>query len=57
MTSRAVITGLGVVAPSGMSAREHWATVTQGTSRLAPISGFDASDRYAIDPLVGLIEG
>ena len=43
MTSRAVITGIGVVAPSGMSAREHWATVTQGTSRLAPISGFDAS--------------
>lgn len=43
MTPPAVITGIGVVAPSGVSAREHWATVTRGTSRLEPISLFDAS--------------
>lgn len=43
MRARAVVTGIGVVAPSGMSAAEHWATVTAGTSKLAPISLFDAS--------------
>jgi minimal PKS chain-length factor (CLF/KS beta) len=43
MKPRVVITGIGVVAPSGMSAAEHWATVTAGTNRLAPISFFDAS--------------
>ncbi|HEX4834550.1 MAG TPA: beta-ketoacyl synthase N-terminal-like domain-containing protein [Trebonia sp.] len=43
MSARTVITGLGVVAPSGTSAAEHWATVTAGTSRLGPIQAFDAS--------------
>jgi minimal PKS chain-length factor (CLF/KS beta) len=43
MSGRAVITGVGVVAPSGTSADEHWATVTAGASRLGPISAFDAS--------------
>jgi minimal PKS chain-length factor (CLF/KS beta) len=38
-----VITGIGVVAPSGTSADEHWSTVTAGTSRLGPMSLFDAS--------------
>jgi minimal PKS chain-length factor (CLF/KS beta) len=40
---RAVITGLGTVAPSGMSPEEHWETVTAGKSMLAEISLFDAS--------------
>jgi minimal PKS chain-length factor (CLF/KS beta) len=38
-----VITGLGVVAPSGMTADEHWDTVTAGKNKLAEISLFDAS--------------
>ena len=42
---RAVITGIGVVAPSGATAAEHWATVTSGESRIDRISLFDAS-RY-----------
>ena len=43
MSRRAVITGLGVMAPSGVTAQEHWATVTSGTSRLGRISLFDPS--------------
>jgi minimal PKS chain-length factor (CLF/KS beta) len=46
MVKRAVITGIGVVAPSGKSAAEHWETVCSGSSRLGPISLFDPS-RYA----------
>jgi minimal PKS chain-length factor (CLF/KS beta) len=38
-----VITGIGVVAPSGMSVADHWATVTAGKSMLKEISLFDAS--------------
>ena len=43
MTRRAVITGIGVVAPSGMTADEHWNTVTAGKNKLDLISLFDAS--------------
>lgn len=43
MSHKVVITGIGVVAPTGTSACEHWATVTAGTSRLGPIRAFDAS--------------
>jgi 3-oxoacyl-(acyl-carrier-protein) synthase len=43
VSRRAVITGLGVVAPSGVTAEEHWSTVTSGTSRLGRISLFDPS--------------
>jgi minimal PKS chain-length factor (CLF/KS beta) len=43
MTRRAVITGIGVVAPSGMTADEHWSTVTAGKNKLDLISLFDAS--------------
>ncbi|WP_328603363.1 ketosynthase chain-length factor [Amycolatopsis sp. NBC_00345] len=39
----AVITGIGVLAPSGTGAGEHWETVSTGTSRVGPISLFDAS--------------
>ncbi|MEV0847237.1 beta-ketoacyl synthase N-terminal-like domain-containing protein [Streptomyces sp. NPDC049954] len=42
---RAVITGLGVVAPSGIGAETHWQTVCAGESRIGPITLFDA-DRY-----------
>ncbi|MET8870905.1 beta-ketoacyl synthase N-terminal-like domain-containing protein [Nocardia sp. NPDC004604] len=43
MTRRAVITGIGIVAPSGTSASEHWKTVMAGENRIAPITHFDAS--------------
>lgn len=38
-----MITGVGVVAPSGMTMEDHWATVTAGKSKLDRISLFDAS--------------
>ncbi|MEV6848448.1 beta-ketoacyl synthase N-terminal-like domain-containing protein [Actinoplanes sp. NPDC051411] len=43
MSRRAVITGLGVMAPSGVTAEEHWSTVASRTNRLDRISAFDAS--------------
>ncbi|MFJ9369740.1 beta-ketoacyl synthase N-terminal-like domain-containing protein [Nocardia sp. NPDC101769] len=43
MNRRAVITGIGVIAPSGNSASEHWKTVVAGENRIAPITHFDAS--------------
>ena len=44
MTSaRVVITGVGVVAPSGIGADAHWKTVLDGTSRLGRITRFDPS--------------
>ncbi|MBV8931395.1 MAG: ketosynthase chain-length factor [Kutzneria sp.] len=43
MIRRAVVTGIGVVAPSGTSTDEHWATISAGESRLGPVSLFDAS--------------
>jgi minimal PKS chain-length factor (CLF/KS beta) len=41
VTPRAVITGVGVVAPSGIGAATHWRTVLAGEHRLGPISLFD----------------
>lgn len=41
MSRRAVITGIGVVAPSGKSVAEHWVTVTSGACRIGPITIFD----------------
>ena len=44
MTSaRVVITGVGVVAPSGVGADAHWKTVLDGTSKLGRITRFDPS--------------
>jgi len=40
---RAVITGVGVVAPSGVGADAHWKTVLSGESRIDRISLFDPS--------------
>ncbi|GAB2846349.1 beta-ketoacyl synthase N-terminal-like domain-containing protein [Lentzea nigeriaca] len=51
----AVITGIGVVAPSGRSAAEHWDTVCAGESRVGPITLFDAS-RYGTRT-AGQVEG
>ncbi len=41
MTRRAVITGIGVVAPSGVGLDDHWKTVTSGENRVGPITLFD----------------
>lgn len=45
MSTRTVITGMGVVAPTGMSPDEHWASVVAGRSGISQISRFDAT-RY-----------
>ena len=41
--SRAVITGVGVVAPSGIGADAHWKSVLDGESKLGRITRFDPS--------------
>jgi minimal PKS chain-length factor (CLF/KS beta) len=41
MSRRAVITGIGVVAPSGIGADEHWKTVLNGDNKIGRISRFD----------------
>jgi minimal PKS chain-length factor (CLF/KS beta) len=38
-----VITGLGVVAPTGLSATEHWAATLAGRFGIAPITRFDTT--------------
>ena len=40
---RAVITGMGVISPSGKDIKTFWANVRDGISAAAPISRFDAS--------------
>jgi act minimal PKS chain-length factor (CLF/KS beta) len=41
MTVRAVVTGLGIVAPSGIGAAAFWASACAGRSALGPITRFD----------------
>ncbi|MEV0175657.1 beta-ketoacyl-[acyl-carrier-protein] synthase family protein [Streptomyces sp. NPDC050803] len=43
MTRRAVITGLGVVAPGGIGTKDYWALLTGGRAATRPITFFDAS--------------
>lgn len=38
-----VVTGLGVVAPTGIGVEEHWRSVLEGRPALGPITLFDAS--------------
>jgi minimal PKS chain-length factor (CLF/KS beta) len=38
---RAVITGIGIIAPSGSSADAHWKTVMSGESKIGTITRFD----------------
>ena len=40
---RAVITGVGVVAPTGIGASEHWENSLEGLCRIGPITSFDTS--------------
>ncbi|MFE9955376.1 beta-ketoacyl synthase N-terminal-like domain-containing protein [Micromonospora sp. NPDC005299] len=41
MTARAVVTGIGVVAPTGVGADAHWHSVLAGTRHTGPITLFD----------------
>jgi len=41
---RAVITGLGVVAPNGIGVARFWETLQKGLSGIGPVTLFDASD-------------
>ncbi|MEU9736303.1 beta-ketoacyl-[acyl-carrier-protein] synthase family protein [Streptomyces sp. NPDC048002] len=43
MTRRAVITGLGVVAPGGIGTKDYWALLTGGRAATRHITFFDAS--------------
>jgi minimal PKS chain-length factor (CLF/KS beta) len=38
-----VITGIGVIAPSGVGAEAHWASTLRGERHIAPIDTFDAA--------------
>jgi minimal PKS chain-length factor (CLF/KS beta) len=42
-SKRAVITGVGVVAPSGLGADAHWKSILDGGTRLGRITRFDPS--------------
>jgi 3-oxoacyl-(acyl-carrier-protein) synthase len=40
---RSVITGIGVVAPTGVGVREHWKRTLERVNRIAPVQSFDTS--------------
>ncbi|MFH9064896.1 beta-ketoacyl synthase N-terminal-like domain-containing protein [Streptomyces coeruleorubidus] len=52
---RSVITGIGVVAPTGIGVTEHWKNTLERVSRIAPIQEFDTSKLPS--PLVGRVTG
>jgi len=43
MAKRVVITGIGMVSPLGLGARDNWEALVRGTSGVGPITRFDAS--------------
>lgn len=51
----AVFTGIGVLAPNGMSTEEYWTATLEGRSGIAPLERFDASGYPA--RLAGQISG
>jgi 3-oxoacyl-(acyl-carrier-protein) synthase len=55
MSRRAVITGLGVVAPNGIGTEAFWAATRSGISGIKPITRFDAS-KYSCR-LAGQVDG
>ena len=38
---RVVVTGLGVLAPNGLSVEEYWASLVAGCSGIGPLTKFD----------------
>lgn len=55
MIDRAVVTGLGVVAPTGIGVAAHWRATLAGELRVRPIEAFDAAG-YATT-LAGQLDG
>ncbi len=43
---KAVVTGLGVVSPIGLTVDEFWSNLTAGVSGIAPITAFDPSNLH-----------
>jgi beta-ketoacyl-acyl-carrier-protein synthase II len=43
MTQRAVITGLGIIAPNGIGKERYWKAICSGKSGIKRITGFDTS--------------
>lgn len=43
MSAPALVTGIGVVAPTGQSLEEHWAATLHGSTAIGPLTRFDAS--------------
>jgi minimal PKS chain-length factor (CLF/KS beta) len=52
---RAVITGIGVVAPNGTGKDDYWANTRKGVNGIKPIERFDAS-KYATQ-VAGVVDG
>ena len=44
MHKKVVVTGVGALAPNGNSAEQFWSAIESGTSGIAPITYFDASN-------------
>ncbi|MGW0792281.1 ketosynthase chain-length factor [Streptomyces sp. NPDC002911] len=55
MTSRTVVTGLGVAAPNGFGTQQFWAAARIGKNAIGPVTRFDASGYPA--RLAGEIHG
>jgi minimal PKS chain-length factor (CLF/KS beta) len=43
MTTRTLVTGIGVVAPNGLGIEQYWQAVLEGRSGIAPLTRFDVS--------------
>ncbi|MCL4809855.1 MAG: beta-ketoacyl-[acyl-carrier-protein] synthase II, partial [Thermoanaerobaculia bacterium] len=41
---RVVVTGIGLVSPVGLTAKENWDALLAGRSGIGPITRFDAKD-------------
>jgi 3-oxoacyl-[acyl-carrier-protein] synthase II len=52
---KAVVTGLGVVSPIGLTVEEFWANLVAGVSGIAPITAFDASNLHV--KIAGEVKG
>ncbi|GAA3772643.1 ketosynthase chain-length factor [Streptomyces phyllanthi] len=55
MSTRTVVTGIGVAAPNGLGTADYWAATVAGRSGIGPVSRFDA-DSYPVG-LAGEVPG
>jgi act minimal PKS chain-length factor (CLF/KS beta) len=55
MSTRSVVTGIGVAAPNGLGTETYWAQTRAGVSGIGPVANFDAS-RYT-SRLAGEVPG